>query len=135
MKLTIRAIGASLLLAASTGCVHHHHHHPQKVVRAPGPPAHAPAHGHRRHHGGPELVYDSQLGVHVVVGRPDVFFHDGHFFRFEDGAWHVSVSLDGGWATARAGQVPPGLAKKYGHHQGSHGKAKHPAKHGRDRGD
>ena len=103
------------------------------MISKPGPPPHAPAHGHRHkhQHHGVELVFDSHLGVYVVVGRNDVFFHRDHFYRIVDGGWQVSVRLNDGWAHAHHGKLPKGLSKKAlrGKH---HGKSHHRAKRRRD---
>ncbi len=79
-----------------TGCVYHHPHaHRQARVEShahkPGPPPHAPAHGYRhKRHSGPELVFDSALGVYMVVGHEHHYFHDGHYLRRHDGVWRLS---------------------------------------------
>jgi hypothetical protein len=91
------------------------------------PPAHAPAHGYRNkhkshHHSGVEIVFDSERGVHVAVGFPDVFFHEGRFYRHLDGHWQVSVKADGGWSVMASGGVPASIHKAHKHHPG-------PAKH------
>lgn len=130
------------LTVCSAGCVHHHHHGAATspgsrdvvVVHEPGPPPHAPAHGHRvRHHHHPdvELVFDSNLGLYVVVGIEDVFFHHDHFYRAIHGAWHRSVRPDRGWVLIQTAKLPPGLAKKQ-RHQSKHKKKhrRHPAKYG-----
>jgi hypothetical protein len=129
------------VLVASTGalggCFHHHHHRPKSPdvhVRKGGPPPHAPAHGYRHKHGdGIELVYDSEIGVYVVVGH-SAHYHDGrHYFRWVDGEWMMSLQMDHGWIVASSRDVPPRLAA---HHGKKHKKAKkrghgggHPAKH------
>ena len=130
--------GATLTLAACMslavlGCVSHHHGHrpqPPASVRKPGPPPHAPAHGYRhKHRDGIELVFDKKVGVYIVVGHAQIYFHDDHYYRYSSG-WQISTSLKGKWASVRTGHVPPGLAKKKAHKS----KKKHghgpPAKHG-----
>jgi hypothetical protein len=116
-----RALCAAVALVALPSCVHHHHHDghhfPARVgVTEPGPPPHAPAHGHRhkRHHHGLDLVFDSHLGVYAVVGWNDHYFHEDHFYRLVDGIWQVSVRIDGGWAATKPSRLPPGLARKGG---------------------
>ncbi|MHC4478562.1 MAG: hypothetical protein ACYTEL_23240 [Planctomycetota bacterium] len=89
-----------------------------------GPPPHAPAHGHRRkhhHHGGVELVYDSGRGVYVVVGFPDHYYFEGHYYRFHQDQWHMSVDINSGWKPASNDRLPSGLRAK--------GKAKHAKNH------
>lgn len=41
-------------------------------------------------------AFDSQRGVHVVVGWEDVFYHRDRFYRVIDGNWQISLQLDGG---------------------------------------
>lgn len=91
-----------------------------------GPPPHAPAHGYRRKHrrSGAELVFDSGLGVYVVVGLP-VYFAGERFYRLGDAGWEISVDLDGPWRAVAYHAVPPKLvaAKGRGNGRGK-GKAK-----------
>jgi hypothetical protein len=98
-----------------------------------GPPPHAPAHGYRRKQATPrgdlDLVFDSGLGVYVVVGLPDLYFYADHYFRWTDGSWQVSLRHDSGWTLAAASDVPPGLRGK------QHGKAKKPHPGPAKRGD
>ena len=94
------------------------------------PPPHAPAHGyrnkHKSHHpSGVEIVFDSERGVHVAVGFPDVFFHEGRFYRHLDGHWQVSVKADGGWSVVAGGGVPTAIHKAHERHPGPAKKAKH----------
>ena len=84
------------------------------VVNRPGPPAHAPAHGHRRkHQTGVELRFDSQLNVYTVVGHTDIYFHDGWFIRIRGDTWQVSATFDGPWEIRAAEWIPPGLRSKH----------------------
>jgi len=39
-----------------------------------GPPAHAPANGYRYKYQGHDMVYDSGLGVYVVIGQSSVYY-------------------------------------------------------------
>jgi hypothetical protein len=76
------------------------------------PPAHAPAHGYRRQHiHGYELVFDTGLGVYVAVGHTDVYYHQGHFYRFHGGVWQISLRADV-WQPAGIDKLPPGLQVK-----------------------
>ena len=137
---------AALLTIALTagglvGCTyvsHHHTHLPPdhgEAHRGHGPPPHAPAHGYRhKHHahgGDVELVFDSGLGVYVVVGWPDYYWHSDHYYRWNDGGWMISARLDGGWATCSDSNVPGGLNKKHGKKHGKKDHWKHPASRGR----
>jgi len=95
------------------------------------PPAHAPAHGYRAKHGetdkyssGVDLVYDSGRGVYVVVGLPEVIFHEGKFYKHEGREWEVSVRSDGGWRVAVAGSVPSDIEKIHMKSTPSDGKGK-----------
>ncbi len=57
-----------------------------------GPPAHAPAHGHRRKQVcGYDLIYDHSCGLYVVVGFSDHYYHDGYFYRLHGDVWQVSL--------------------------------------------
>lgn len=128
--------GVLALALAAPGCVTHHVH--ERVVvrddvhaqRGHGPPAHAPAHGHRRKHRDAEprvaVVFDGALGVYVVVGRHDHYWDGSHYLRWTGRDWEVSVSLDRGWTVVAFDDVPPGLRAK---HAGRRGKGPHPAKH------
>jgi hypothetical protein len=116
--------------------VHDHHHRG-------GPPPHAPAHGYRRKHehayrsgGEVELVFDSGLGVYMVVGMPDIYFWEGVYLRMEGGVWSSCAQIDGAWKPYPVSSVPPGLRAKHKHggkpgHAGKHGhgRGKGPAKH------
>jgi hypothetical protein len=78
-----------------------------------GPPPHAPAYGYRRKHvSGVELVYDSGLGVYVVVGLADHYYHDGYFYRLRGGVWEMSLKPNSGWAAVSMASLPPGLQAK-----------------------
>jgi hypothetical protein len=117
-------------LGACTHVEHHHTHLPPAATEARrGPPPHAPAHGYRhKHHthaGSVDLVFDSGLGVYVVVGWPDHYWSDDHYYRWVDGGWLRSAHLDGGWAACSSGRIPPGLAKKHAKHGGKN--KSHPA--------
>jgi hypothetical protein len=85
--------------------------------RGHGPPPHAPAHGYRRkhhdaHHAGDlELVFDSGLGVYVVIGFPSHYWLDGTYYRERAGSFEIAASIDGPWSTSRTA-LPPGLAGK-----------------------
>ncbi len=82
----------------------------------PGPPPHAPAHGYRakHHEHGPDLVFDSGLGVYVVAGLTDVYFHDAHYYRWINSGWEISVDISGPWKAPSYSKLPRGLQKKHG---------------------
>ena len=78
-----------------------------------GPPAHAPAHGHRRKHAPDvQLVFDSGLGVYVVIDLPNHYYLDGCYYRFNGTHWQTSVDLKSGWSTVPPHSIPPGLRAK-----------------------
>jgi hypothetical protein len=113
---------AALALATSQLGACHAHVAPSQpapeiaVQQAGGPPPHAPAHGYRRKHASArhevELVFDSGLGVYVVVGFPGVYFHADHYFRYFGTSWQVSIRPDAEWSVAVQDDVPPGLRKQ-----------------------
>lgn len=79
-----------------------------------GPPPHAPANGYRYNYLGNDLVYDSSLGVYVVIGRPDVYYYSGLYYRHNHDRWYYSGNLDNKWRTYQGHRaLPPGLTKKY----------------------
>ena len=111
----------ALFVAASCSSTDVYHSPGRRVGH--GPPAHAPAHGHRRKHvAGVELVFDTGLGVYVVVGHPDHYYHEGYFYRLTGSVWEMSLKIDGGWAFTSGKPLPPGLRAK------GNGKLKHRGK-------
>jgi hypothetical protein len=120
-----------LIMTASLGCVHVQHHRQlpsQATVRKShaGPPPHAPAHGYRHKQHGVELVFDSGIGVYVVVGHPN-HYHDGkRYYRLSGQSWQVSARLHGAWVTIASEKVPAGLRGKPKKHK----RHRVPAKHG-----
>jgi hypothetical protein len=112
------SLAAGLGLAAGA-CVHVHS--APQAKKGQGPPAHAPAHGYRKKHAsGVELVFDSGLGVYVVLGIPDCYYDDHRFYRLEKGVWKTAPDPKGTWTAAADRDLPPGLRR----HDG-------PAKHDR----
>lgn len=78
-----------------------------------GPPAHAQAHGYRRKQvAGVELIFDSGLGLYVVVGHPDCYYHEGYFYRLHGAVWEMSLQPNTGWACVSISSLPPGLQAK-----------------------
>ena len=112
MRGGLAAVG-SLGLA---GCNHYFGgppaHAPAHGRRTGGPPPHAPAHGYRRKHrrSGHDLVFDSGLGVYLVVGQGHYFYRD-RFYRWHKGAWHVGRRARGPWRRAGDHEVPRRLFK------------------------
>ena len=127
------ALAAGAPLACAELDIHYPGPHRTARVERPGPPPHAPAHGyrhkHKTHAGHVELVFDSGLGLYLVVGSPGYYWHDDHYYREVDGAWRMSLRLDRGWSAAPAKGLPPGLAKKAGRGQSHKKRGRHPAKH------
>lgn len=122
-------IGAITLGFAGSGCtqVIVQEPEPQQVSRGHGPPPHAPAHGYRaKSRQGADLVFDSGLGVYVVVNLPSVYFWGDFYYREgRDRHWERCDRLDGAWVGVVEASVPPGLrGKKSGKHSGPPGKSK-----------
>ena len=97
--------------------------------RGHGPPAHAPAHGHRRKYvEGVELIFDAGLGLYVVVGYTDYYYYDSTFYRLHAGLWEMSLYPDRDWGPLHHRPLPPGLRTK------SNGKVKvQTTSHGRNK--
>jgi hypothetical protein len=112
-----------------------------------GPPPWAPAHGYRHKHqrayqshsGTVDLVFDSGLGVYVVVGLPNYYYWDGWYLRLDAGRWVQAPHLDSRWSPCPVDRVPGGLRAKAdksnkpgkGHAKGK-SKGHGPAKRGGD---
>ena len=86
--------------------------------RGHGPPAHARAHGYRNKHvAGMELSYDSGLGLYIVVGRSNHYYHNGYFYRYHGAVWQISSEPDCGWKSISKESLPPGLRAKNKNHK------------------
>ena len=100
----------------ATSCSQNHHlgvYSTSKNKKGNGPPPHAPAHGYRhKHQHGVELVYNSELGVYVVVGFPDHYFYEDHYFRLGGEDWEISMHIEGPWIVATEDVLPSGLKFK-----------------------
>ncbi len=94
------------------GCNHFYGGPPAHRRRGGGPPPHAPAHGYRQKHrrSGADLVFDSGLGVYVVVGLGHYFYRD-RFYRWRNDAWQISVNARGPWNWIDEAAVPRRLFK------------------------
>jgi len=84
-----------------------------------GPPPWAPAHGYRKHQRAyqhrantVDLVFDSGLGVYVVVGIPNYYYWNGTYIRLNAGSWYRAPYLDGRWALCPASELPGNLHSK-----------------------
>lgn len=76
------------------------------------PPPWAPAHGYRyKHDDGVDLIFDSGLGLYIVVDFPNIHFSNDHFYRWNDDKWQRSTSFNGPWEIINSNQLPPGLQK------------------------
>lgn len=81
--------------------------------RGYGPPPHAPAHGYRaKTSQGVEIVWDSGLGVYVVVDVAGTYYFEDRYYRQHDDGWDVSIDLHGSWSTVDEKDLPPGLRGK-----------------------
>ena len=122
VRLALAIALATSLAVPLAGCVvidapHGHHSYG-------GPPPHAPAHGYRRNHKGHDLVFDSDLGVYVVVGLANVWFLDGSYFRISGDRWEISAGTRGPWRVAAVSSVPGRLYAKRHPHGAPPGQAK-----------
>jgi len=100
-----------LLIITSCSTVEVYHKPGNRIGH--GPPAHARAHGYRRKQiAGVELVYDSSLGVYIVIGHPNHYYHDGYFYRLHGTMWEMSLHPDEGWKYVSEKSVPVGLKAK-----------------------
>jgi hypothetical protein len=79
-----------------------------------GPPPHAPAHGYRhKNSDGVHLVYDSSIGVYVVVGHTDHYFCKEIYYRWHGASWQASSKIGKGWSPVSEKTIPPGLRKTH----------------------
>ena len=134
---TLFVVTCACIVLMTVSCSRHTVRHTPTVSKGTGPPAHAPAHGYRRKHmSGLELVFDSGLGVYVVVGHSDHYYHDGYFYRLQGGLWEMSLSLDGHWKVAPEKSLPAGLKIKVKANNSSNGRGNNrgsvKAKHKKD---
>jgi hypothetical protein len=110
------ALTLCILAWPALGCAHRTHTvRTVERVHSSGPPPWAPAHGHRHRHAGVSLVFDSGIGVYLVSGRTDHFFHQDHFYRHHHGRFERTRNLSGGWVVVRDDHLPGGLRHRYGH--------------------
>ena len=63
-------------------------------------------HGDRRHHQGHELIYNSAIGVYLVINQTDIYFHNNRYFRHHRGAWQSAKHLNNTWQAARHKNLP-----------------------------
>lgn len=63
---------------------------------------------------GIEAVYEPRLKAFKVAGHKGVFLHDATFYRYDNGLWLGSSSVDGPWAPATPRPLPTPLRKAVG---------------------
>ena len=88
---------------------------PEQTVEAdkPGPPPHAPAHGYRHKHAdGVVLIYETSIGVYVVSGYSQVYFHGAYFYRLHKNRWQTSRHIAGPWHKSNVKKLPQGLREE-----------------------
>ncbi len=91
-----------------------------------GPPPHAPAHGYRaKTPQGVEVVFDTQVGVYVVINVPGSYWLDDRYYRKAPKGWLWSASFEGPWEVCVEANLPAGLRA---------GAAKNGKKNGRGNG-
>jgi len=94
-----------------------------------GPPPHAPANGYRQKYQDVDLVYDSGLGVYVVVDLADHYYFKEHYYRHREGRWEIGVHVKGPWKVVAEKSLPKGLrSKEKGKGKGKGKPKEHPGK-------
>jgi hypothetical protein len=78
-----------------------------------GPPPRTANHGYHQPYNGHEVRYDARLGVYLVVGMPDYYYLDNHYYRYDRNRWYYSQNLNDGWRDYDERRLPPGLSQKY----------------------
>ena len=78
-----------------------------------GPPAYAPAHGYRTINHAPNMVYDSHLGVYVLLDLPDHYYFNNVYYRYNRNNWFYRYKDTDKWRKFDKRKLPPGLARKY----------------------
>ena len=111
--ITLFIVTCVCIILMTVSCSSYTDSHTPTVSKG-GPPAHAPAYGYRRKQvEGMELVFDSSLGLYVVVGLSDHYYNDGYFYRLRGGLWEMSKKPDIGWKVVSGSSLPMGLQVKY----------------------
>ena len=107
-------ISTGIVVSACGSSVHYTKAvNPEIKEKQSGPPPHAPAHGYRhKHHDGEELVYKSDIGVYVVVGYPEYYFHKDKYYRVKDGSWEICFNMNEKWTPVSEKKLPSGLRNK-----------------------
>lgn len=102
-----------------------------------GPPPWAPAHGYRRNRQRAylvrketvDLVFDSGLGVYVVVGIPNHYYWNGMYLRLSGDRWSQARYLDARWDPCSEDALPGKLARRDDGDNDDQGRGKHKDKH------
>jgi hypothetical protein len=80
-----------------------------------------------------DLIFDSDIGVYVVVGYDQHYFHGDRFYRRIGSGWVASARIGGPWLGVELRALPAGLAVQPAKKRGRHGGGP-PAQHGKGRG-
>ncbi len=126
---------SAIIVIMTASCSRYEVYRRPTISKRTGPPAHAPAHGYRRKHAaGVDLVYDSGLGLYIVVGLSDHYYHDGYFYRLRGDLWEMSLRHDGGWKVVSGNSLPAGLKVKVkaNSNEKDKGNGRRKAKHKKD---
>jgi len=100
------------------------------------PPPHAPAHGYRHKHKKQNLIFDTGVGVYVVVGLLDHYFHNDRYYRYRKGIWETTKTLEGLWRKTTEHDLPVKLYQsKAGKSHPGKGRGKGRGKDKKHRGD
>jgi hypothetical protein len=97
-----------VLLALLPACAYHG---PTEVYDPYGPAPYA-AHASPLY-GDVKLVFDADLGCHLVHGRPHHYFQGDRYYRHQGGHWEVGQRAGGPWRRADVRQLPPRLRRHY----------------------
>lgn len=89
------------------------HRRADRWRRRRGRPPRGPRHGYRYSYArGVDLVFDSGLGVYLVVGTPFYYYGD-RFYRYHDGHWESRADHRGRWRRASDRDLPRALRRKH----------------------
>jgi hypothetical protein len=81
--------------------------------RKKGPPPHAPAHGYRRkNEHGLEIIFDSKLGVYIMMDYPMHYYWDNRYYRKQKDKWETSIDINKKWKSIDKQQLPKGLQNR-----------------------
>ncbi|MDX1483436.1 MAG: hypothetical protein R3229_03045 [Alphaproteobacteria bacterium] len=75
-------------------------------------PPRSPAHGYRYRYRGADLVFDSGLGVYLVIGAPRTIFFGNRFYRYQRGEWYRSDDGRRTWAGSSGRRLPARLRER-----------------------